>query len=293
MQMAINGALCASDEAVVSVYDHGFLYGLGLFETFRTYEGQPFLLSEHLFRLSEGCRELGILYTPDESSIRKLVSRLLEANGLKDAYFRLSVSAGAEELGLPSGDYGRPTELLYVKPLPPRSVELYEKGKALQMLEIRRNTPEGEIRLKSFHYMNSILGRRELARYPWSQGAEGLFLDDCGFVAEGIVSNVFFVQDGTLFTPALETGILPGITRDWVIGTALEAGMPVEEGFWTWEALQEADEVFLTNSIQEVVPVTELFDTDGNKVIYGNAVAGPVTRRFMKLYAEAANKGGL
>lgn len=292
MQIAVNGALCASEQAVISVYDHGFLYGMGLFETFRTYGGRPFLLEEHLVRLAEGCGELGIRYEPDPNHIRSLIARLLAANGLEDAYFRLSVSAGPELLGLPAGDYMKPQEILYVKPLPPRDAELYERGKALQLLDTRRNTPEGEFRLKSFHYMNSILGRREMKRYPWAAGAEGLFLDDTGFVAEGIVSNIFFIQEGVLHTPALETNILPGITRDWVIRAADSGLCPVEVGFYPWEALLEADEVFLTNSIQEVVPVTRLFDTEGLASAVGDGRPGPLTRRLHALYLDAASEGG-
>ncbi|MNI74455.1 Branched-chain-amino-acid aminotransferase [compost metagenome] len=159
-------------------------------------------------------------------------------------------------------------------------------------MDTRRNTPEGELRLKSFHYMNSILGKRELSRYPWAAGAEGLFLDDCGFVSEGTVNNIFFVQEGVIHTPALETCILPGITRDWVIRTALTAGIPVEEGFYPWEALLEADEIFLTGSIQELTPVTRLYDTDGQSHSVGNASAGDITRRLSALYALAVRQEG-
>ncbi|WP_438448992.1 aminotransferase class IV [Gorillibacterium sp. sgz5001074] len=293
MQIAMNGALCASEQAVVSVYDHGFLYGMGLFETYRTYGGAPFLLEEHLLRLADGCRELGIRYEPRPEHIRQLTASLLEANGLEDGYFRLSVSAGTEALGLPAGDYAEPREILYVKTLPPRDAELYETGKALQLLETRRNTPEGDMRLKSFHYMNSILGKRELARYPRAAGAEGLFLDDMGFVAEGLVSNVFFVQDGVLRTPALETNILPGITRDWVLRTAVAAAvLPTEKGFYSWDELLEADEIFVTNSIQELVPVTRLMDPEGHEGTVSDRKAGPVTRRLSELYREATGGGG-
>lgn len=292
MRIACNGALCASDQAVVSVYDHGFLYGIGLFETFRTYGGVPFLLEKHLERLAEGCRELGIVYRPEAERLRGLTAQLLQANGLADAYFRLSVSAGEEALGLPAGDYCNPREILYIKPLPPQDPDLYENGRALQLLATRRNTPEGEWRLKSFHYMNSILGRKELARYPWAAGAEGLFLDDCGFLAEGIVSNLFFVMDGVLCTPTLETGILSGITRDWVLRTAPRSVIMAEEGFYPWESLLEAEEIFLTNSIQELVPVTRLFDTEGALHTVGDGKAGRITRRLAELYAEAAEDEG-
>ncbi|MDF2926324.1 MAG: 4-amino-4-deoxychorismate lyase [Paenibacillaceae bacterium] len=285
MKIAMNGALCAADTAVISVYDHGFLYGMGLFETFRTYGGQPFLLEEHLQRLAEGCRELSIAYEPDIGRIETLVTQLLSVNGMEDAYFRLSVSAGVDVLGLPGEEYGKPAEIIYIKSLPVPATG--NGGKALQLLATRRNTPEGETRLKSFHYMNAINGKRELDRYPWAQGAEGLFLDDCGFVAEGIVSNVFFVQEGVLRTPALDTCILPGITRDWVIQAASAQGIPVEEGFYPWEALLEAEEIFLTNSVAEIVPVNRLFDNDGNVQTVADGKIGAVTEKLKELYREA------
>jgi len=119
MKIAVNGCIIDEREAVVSVYDHGFLYGMGLFETFRTYGGRPFLLKEHLARLAAGLDEIGIRAVPDADGIRELVGKLLAANGLTDAYIRLSVSAGAEALGLPSGDYRSPNTIVYIKPLPP------------------------------------------------------------------------------------------------------------------------------------------------------------------------------
>jgi 4-amino-4-deoxychorismate lyase len=292
MQIAMNGVLCASETAVISVYDHGFLYGIGLFETFRTYGGRPFLLKEHLARLAGGCSELAIVYEPDEERINHMVGQLLEANGLEDGYFRLSVSAGTDILGLPGGSYEEPNEILYVKPLPVPSAAQGSEGRPLQLLDTRRNTPEGELRLKSFHYMNSILGKRELARYPWATGAEGLFLDDCGFISEGTVSNIFFVSEGVLRTPALETCILPGITRDWILATAQAAGITVEEGFYPWEALLEADEIFLTGSIQGLTPVTRLYDPDGGSLIVGGASVGAVTARLSELYALAVQQEG-
>lgn len=293
MNIAVNGALCASDKAVISVYDHGFLYGMGVFETFRTYGGRPFLLPEHLERLAAGARELGIPYKPDLVRLTALVKDLLQANTLADAYFRLSVSAGEEPLGLPGDSYSRPAEILYVKPLPPeRNPAEWAAGRPLQLLETRRNTPEGERRLKSFHYMNSIFGKRELARYPWATGAEGVFLDDCGFISEGTVSNLFFIQGGTLYTPAAETNILEGITRDWVLRHAAEAGLEVEEGFYTWEMLLEADEIFLTNSVQELMPVTSLYDPEGNGLVISGGTAGERTAQLAALYRLAAESGG-
>jgi 4-amino-4-deoxychorismate lyase len=286
MKISLNGSLCDEQEAVVSVYDHGFLYGIGLFETFRTYKGKAFLLEKHLERLRQGCAELWIAWELDAQQINLQVSELLAANELQEGYFRLSVSAGVDLLGLPVHPYAAPTVVLYVKPLPLQEEKLYENGKALQLLRLRRNSPEGGERLKSFHYMNNILAKRELSRYPWAAGAEGLFLNGAGFAAEGIVSNVFFMRDSICCTPHLDTGILPGITRALVLDLAGKAGITTAEGMYSWEDLLAADEIFITNSIQEIVPITTLFDAAGKGYHIGKGSAGQATRKLLQRYRE-------
>ncbi|MDF2714766.1 MAG: 4-amino-4-deoxychorismate lyase [Paenibacillus sp.] len=287
MKIAVNGQICEDQEAVISVYDHGFLYGIGLFETFRTYGGRPFLLEPHLGRLSRSCMELGIRYAPEAAETESLIARLLSANGLKDAYVRFSVSAGVDLLGLPSTDYEKPNVIVYVKPLPPRDDRTYAEGKPIQLLELRRNSPEGSIRYKSFHYMNNILAKREMRRYEWAAGAEGIFLDAYGHVAEGIVSNLFWIKGGVVYTPAISTGILPGITREYVIGLAKRSGFDVREGRYEWSAVMEADEAFMTNSIQEIVPVNRGYELTGEARIIGGGLPGAVTNSLIKAYGEA------
>ncbi|MBU7320907.1 aminodeoxychorismate lyase [Paenibacillus oleatilyticus] len=290
MKIDLNGNVIEEQKAVVSVYDHGFLYGMGLFETFRTYGGRPFLLEWHLERLAAGCRELDIRYVPDPEGLQARIHRLLEANELTDAYFRFTITAGTDILGLPAEPYKHPTEILYVKALPPVDSSVYNHGKPLQLLESRRNSPEGAIRHKSLHYMNNILAKQELRRYSWAAQAEGLLLDAQGFLSEGIVSNVFFVRGGELHTPAVETGLLPGITRRYVMTMARETGLSVSEGLYRWEELTGADEVFLTNSIQEIVPVTGLFDREGNAHTVGDGTAGPVTAKLLSRYRNACSE---
>jgi 4-amino-4-deoxychorismate lyase len=290
MKISLNGSICDEQEAVVSVYDHGFLYGIGLFETFRTYKGKAFLLEKHLERLRQGCAELWIELQLNVQQINMQVTALLAANELQEGYFRLSVSAGTDLLGLPDRPYAAPTVLLYVKPLPLQEEKLYINGKALQLLRLRRNSPEGGERLKSFHYMNNILAKRELSNYPWAAGAEGLFLNGAGFVAEGIVSNMFFIRDGVCHTPHLDTGILPGITRALVIDLAEQAGVTVETGLYNWEGLLAADEIFITNSIQEIVPITTLFNVEGKGYLISEGKTGPFTRRLRQMYRERTNE---
>ncbi|SDX84203.1 aminotransferase class IV [Paenibacillus sp. CF384] len=287
MMIGWNGSIKLQEEAVISVYDHGFLYGMGLFETFRTYGGEPYLLERHLERLSAGCESLGIKCKLDTGELRSWLRELMAANGLEEAYVRLTVTAGEGVLGLPTGDYEEPNVLLLVKALPEPNDDLYLNGRELALLRTLRNTPEGEVRLKSLHYMNNIIAKRELAAIGWAaSGTEGLMLTREGWLSEGIVSNLFFASGGKVFTPDIETGILPGITRQRVMELAREAGITVEEGFYTWAELSEAEEVWVTNSIQELVPVTVLRDDDGCRTVIGSGQAGSITRKLLAAYRE-------
>ncbi|MEX1028521.1 MAG: aminotransferase class IV [Paenibacillaceae bacterium] len=294
MIVSMNGALIGEDQAVISVFDHGFLYGIGLFETFRTYRGIPFLLEEHLRRLSLSCAELGIAYTPQPQELRARIALLLNANQLTDGYIRLSVSAGAQPLGFPIGDYVHSNEIIYVKSLPERTQRMYDEGKPLQLLQLRRNTPEGPVRMKSSHYMNNILGKRELQQYPWAVDAEGLFLNASDYVAEGLVSNLFFIKRGMLCTPSIDTGILPGITRAFILDLADELDIPYEEGFYSQEWLCHAEDMFTTNSIQEMIPVRCLYDPEGTVVwTRGSTLMDPITLRLMEHYQWVVQGGSL
>lgn len=314
--IGVDGVPTPVDQAVISVMDHGFMYGIGLFETFRTYGGRPFLLDRHLQRLEAGCRALGMAYQADLGRVEAEIAELLERNGLEEGYIRYTVTAGEGPLGLPAGDYEKPRVVIYVKPLPEPSAALYTDGKPLWRLATPRNTPEGEVRFKSLHYMNNVLAKRELARLereaqhtadapaahahgsrPAAAPAEGLLLTADGWLAEGIVSNVFFVRNGRLYTPDVKTGILPGVTRARVLELAAEQGIAAEEGRYTWDELLAADEVFLTNSIQELVPVTELVESDqpggrgSLRRTVGTGRIGPMTCLLLGKYREKGRSG--
>jgi 4-amino-4-deoxychorismate lyase len=288
MKLWLNGKIMNEDEAVIPASDHGFLYGMGLFETFRTYRGQPFLLKRHLDRLAEGCRELRITgFIPEETLLRQAIADLLEAVALNDAYFRLSVSAGSAPLGLPGvGGYPHPNVLIHVKELPRLPEDPKQRLRSLMLLSLRRSTPEGIVRRKSFHYMNSILGKWEQLSRPGALQSEGLFLNERGFITEGTVSNVFFIRDNVLKTPSVETGCLPGVTRAFVMELAKEAGMRVEEGCYKWEELLEAEEAFYTNSIQEIVPVGTLIDESGQSMQVGDGIPGHYTLKLIGEYRK-------
>lgn len=249
MYMFLNGKIVHKGDAAISPFDHGFLYGMGLFETMRTYGGHPFLLDDHLKRLQSGLDTLNIKLELNTLDIPGMISSLSEKNGLPDSYLRLNISAGEGEIGLRTAPYERPNIMLIQKELPPL-VPLREKEAVL--LKLSRNTPETAVRLKSHHYFNNIAAKREIGDAP---DKEGLFLTKEGYIAEGVTSNIFWVTDGTLYTPSLVTGILNGVTREYIIEVSKKLGIPSETGLYHPEALLHSNEAFFTNSVQEIVPI--------------------------------------
>ncbi|MEH7436501.1 aminodeoxychorismate lyase [Neobacillus drentensis] len=250
MLIYLNGQFISKEDARISPFDHGFLYGIGLFETFRVYEGHPFLLDDHLERLNHGLDELYIKHHFTRDEVNKILQELLEVNQLTNAYIRLNVSAGMGEVGLQVEPYLEPNLIMFPKPLPPPG-ELNEKKAVL--LKVKRNSPEGQERLKSHHFLNNVLAKREIGDEP---DVEGIFLNEQGYLAEGIVSNLFWIKGNVLYTPAIQTGILNGITRQFAILLGRKNNLQVQEGFYSIEQALEADEMFVTNSIQEIVPIS-------------------------------------
>ncbi|OCA82813.1 aminodeoxychorismate lyase [Pseudobacillus wudalianchiensis] len=252
MFIYVNGKMIQKEQAKISPFDHGFLYGLGVFETFRIYNGHPFLLDDHLERLNHSLRVLMIEKEFNRTETAELLQKLSEANGWEHSYIRFNVSAGEGEIGLQTGAYEKPNVIVFQKTLPPPGELLEKRGK---WLVTRRNSPELKERLKSHHYLNNIVGKREAG----SDGAiEGIFLNEAGEVAEGVVSNLFWIKENTLYTPAVETGILNGVTRQYVIHIAKKEGLQVKEGSFYPETVETADEVFFTNSIQEITAVHQI-----------------------------------
>jgi 4-amino-4-deoxychorismate lyase len=261
MFIYLNGQLIKKENAQISPFDHGFLYGMGLFETFRMYEGHPFLLDDHLERLNQGLVQLNIKHRFYREETNKILQDLLGINQLTNAYIRLNISAGMGEIGLQIEPYIAPNIIIFPKLLPPAG-DLIEKKAVL--LKLKRNTPEGVERLKSHHFMNNMLAKREIGN---SLEIEGIFLTEDRFLAEGIVSNIFWKQGNTLYTPALRSGILNGITRQFVMELAGKNGLIVQEGLYAVDQALEAEEMFVTNSIQEVVSINsfEGHQFPGNK----------------------------
>ncbi|MGG4456414.1 aminodeoxychorismate lyase [Brevibacillus porteri] len=276
MHVYVNGTICPAHEATVSVLDHGFLYGIGLFETLRVYDRKLFLWDAHYARLCSGLFALQIQPAWTKEELAESILMTIDANELRDAYVRLSITAGAEGVGLVAGGYERPSLFVFAKPVAPLVVP--PPPKRLQTLALARQTAEGHQRFKSHNYLNNALARQELGARP---DVEGLFLTHDGFVAEGIVSNVFWVKNGQLFTPSIDTSILDGVTRRHILTLAQQLSMPVEEGRYRLEDLLNADEVFTTNSVQEIVPITEI---DGHCV---PSTYGPYSCELHRAYRQS------
>jgi 4-amino-4-deoxychorismate lyase len=281
MHVYVNGTIMPAEKASVSVLDHGFLYGIGLFETVRVYQRRLFLWDDHYARLSSGLLALRIKAPWTAEELADAILRTADANGLEDAYVRLSVTAGPEGVGLAADGYARPSLFIFAKEVPPLAEP--PRPKKLQTLSVPRQTAEGHQRFKSHNYLNNALARLELGAQP---DVEGLFLTRDGYVAEGIVSNLFWVTNGRLYTPSTETGILDGVTRRHVLNLARRLGIPAEEGWYRPDALVQADEVFVTNSVQEIVPVSEI---DGRPV---PTPYGEHTRALRRAYRESVASGG-
>ncbi|WP_243292553.1 aminodeoxychorismate lyase [Bacillus sp. FJAT-47783] len=273
MFIYVNGEFVREKEAVISPFDHGFLYGLGVFETIRVYKGHPFLIDDHLKRLNDALKDLNIEAHITRENALKIINQLLKLNDLQNAYVRINVSAGESILGLSVEPYENPTEIFFMKGL---SIPEGQTKKG-ELLSIRRNSPEGLYRLKSHHYLNNILAKREIGA---NQYMEGIFLTDEGFVAEGIVSNLFWVKDGKVYTPSIETGILNGVTRQYILTCLDLLRIPAFEGLYKKEELLESQEVFITNSLQEIVPITSI----GSTRFVGQA--GVITQQLKSLYRK-------
>ena len=278
MRIYINGKFYAKDEAKVSVFDHGYLYGDGIYETLRGYEGVVFKLDEHIARLMRSASMIMLELPMDAAGFADAVNRTVAENGLSEAYIRITVSRGPGELGLDPALCPEPTVVIMAKELRPYPPEMYANGIKASVVRTRRNSPDAlDPAIKSTNFLNNILAKVEAKN---AGACEGIMLNHDGHVAEGTISNVFMVEGGTLFTPPAEAGILVGVTRDLVITLAGTLGMQAREELFLPERLLSADEVFITNTTMEVMPVT---DIDGRPA--GGGSAGVVAVRLREAYA--------
>lgn len=264
IQIYIDGKWYPKEEAKVSVFDHGFLYGDGIFEGIRAYDGRVFRLTEHLERLYNSAKAIWMEIPISLKEMEEVVLEALRRNNLKDAYIRLVVSRGYGDLGLDPRKCPRPTVVCIADSITLYPNEVYTEGMKVISVSTRRNPPDTvPPQVKSLNYMASILAKISAAvqGYP-----EVVMLNKEGYVCEGSGDNIFIIKKGKLYTPAIHLGILPGITRNAVIDYARELGYEVEEGVFTLVDLYTADECFLTGTAAEIVPVVEC---DGRKIGIG------------------------
>jgi len=281
----IDGEFYEKDKARISVFDHGLLYGDGVFEGIRAYNGRIFRCRAHVDRLYESARAiaLDIPMTRDEMAAK--LREALEVNGLTDAYIRLVVTRGVGDLGLDPNKCARPSIIIIADSITLYPPELYSRGLDVVTVSTLRNHPNAlSPRIKSLNYLNNILAKIEGLQAGVS---EAIMLNQEGYVAECTGDNIFIVRQGALLTPGLHTGMLDGITRGVVIELARKAGIEVRETILTRFDLFVADECFLTGTAAEIIPVVRI---DGRSI--GDGKPGPITGRLLGMFRELTRNGG-
>ena len=282
----VNGRVCDQDHAVISVFDHGFLYGEGVYETLRTFNGRPFLFDRHMQRLRNSAGMLMLPVPVTDADIAARCRETMTAAGLGDgphneAYLRILLTRGVGELSYDPAACPVPSIVIIIKPLVDPPATAYEQGMKLSIVNIVRNHP-GTVNplIKSNNLLNNALAMQEAFR----RGAdEGVMRNFRGELAECTTSNLFVVKSGTALTPPLDAGLLPGITRAFLFEVGHEIGITVREAVLHDEDLLGADEVFFTSTTRGVMPATRVDDH-----VIGDGVPGPVTRALGAAYNRRA-----
>jgi branched-chain amino acid aminotransferase group I len=283
----LNGQLKPGLEARLSPFDHGFLYGYGLFETMRAYDGHIFRLDSHLARLRRSAESIRlthrILTTEDgKQSLKAACMATLEANELKDARIRLTVSAGEGDMTPNPRTHSNPTILITARKLDPLPPEKYGNGFKATVSSLRRNSRSPLSRLKSTCYMENILARTTARASGYD---EAILLNEQGYVAEGSMTNVFLVSQGELVTPSVESGVLTGITREAVLEIARTSNIRATERLVNLDELVQAQEAFVTNSVLELMPLVSL---EGKPI--GTGKPGKLTRDLQFAYRKLVDE---
>ena len=285
----LNGKFIPHNKAVISVDDHGFLYGDGVYETLRVYKGNVFLLKEHLSRLKHSADWIGLRLPLSFEKLGKALVETARRNHHAEAVLRLTVTRGP-------GAYGfdpalckpfKPTVSIVSRPFQAYPSWFHQKGIAVAIVSIRRNAVASlPPHVKSTSCMNGIYAKVESLKL---KAQEGLMLSNDGFLTEATVSNVFLVKKGVLQTPMLDGSLLAGTTRGFVIGLAKKAAIPVAEKKLTLENIMSADEIFLTNTTMEVLPVSHVIDGSGYKSNikrHARRPVGPLTQKLQTLFTR-------
>lgn len=281
MWIYLNDRFVPEDLAQVSVFDHGFLYGDGVYETIRSYGERIFMRDQHIARLYRSADAIGLTiplpHTCWPDLLHEAMTRNAVGNRDRDAYVRITITRGVGQIGLDPALCPAPTVVIMARPLVPPEPALYEQGVTLIVAHTKRNLPSAlSPQIKATNFLNNILAKREAI----AAGAfDSVLLNWEEHLAECTVSNLFFVDEGRLLTPSLECGILDGITREIVIQLARKENIAVEEGRFTAAELRRADECFLTNTSMEIMPVAAV-----DRAPIGRGTPGPLTRRLRSLF---------
>lgn len=283
LKIYINGELFDKENAKISVYDHGLLYGDGVFEGIRSYNGKVFRMDEHLDRLWNSAKAIWLKMPLSKPDMSKAIYDTLAANGIKDGYIRVVVTRGVGTLGLDPTHCSQPQVIVIADKIALYPEELYRKGLDLITVSVARTHPAAlSPRIKSLNYLNNILAKIEGIQ---AGCIEALMLNHKGEIAECTGDNIFLVRKGRLLTPPIDAGILEGVTRDAVIGLAREQGIEVCEIPLTKHDIYIADECFLCGTAAEVVPVVKV---DSRTI--GDGVPGPMTKQLIAAYRELTRK---
>jgi len=274
------------EEALVSVFDHGFLYGDGVFEGIRAYSGNIFKLSEHLDRLYQSAQSIMLNIPYSKEEMEEIIIGTVRRNQLETAYIRVVVSRGTGNLGLDPVSCSKPSVIVIAESLSLFPEELYERGLKMGSVASRRNRPDVlSPQVKSLNYLNNILVKLEANQAGVD---EALMLNDQGYVTEGSADNIFIVKNNKIFTPPVYLGALEGITRNAIIDIAPENGYQISEQPFTRHDVYTADEVFLTGTAVEVIAV---IDVDGRRI--GTGRPGEVTKHLLTSFRNAVMKDGV
>ena len=276
----LDGQWVPQDQARVSIFDHGFLFGDGVFEGIRAYGGRPFRLQEHIDRLFESAHSIRLDIGLTREEVTELTKESLARNGLSDAYIRVQVSRGVGDLGIDAAACPKATVFVLADRIALYPESLYETGLRAMTSSLRRTAVDAlSPRVKSLNYLNSVLAKMQAraAGYP-----EAILLSPEGYPIEATGENLFIVRRQELWTPPVYLGILEGITRRFVLALAGELGIPCHEAPFTVHDLYVAEECFLTGTAAEIMPVVEI---DGRRV--GTGSPGPLTGRLREAFVRA------
>ena len=286
MKVYLNGKFVEQSKATVSVFDHGLLYGDGVFEGIRSYSGLIFKLREHIDRLYESAHTIMLRIPMTKPEMISVVKQSLRVNTLRDAYIRLVVTRGEGDLGLDPRKCAQPTVFIIADKIELYPKKLYEKGLELITVATQRNVPEAlNPQIKSLNYLNNILAKIEAINAGYE---EAIMLSPSGYVTECTGENIFVVKDKQLLTPPPYIGVLRGITRQTVMGLGTARRLDVREELLTRHDLFNAEEVFLTGTAAEIVPVVKI---DGR--VIGSGTPGPVTKALQQRFRALTKTQGV